>query len=261
MRKPFVLVVVPFKNQTNLVVNFLNSIMTSYVSGFSYTVILWDDGSDERELNWLWNTVPKDMLILKHNNVGYTQTAYDIVEFAKTQENHDFLLLVNSDIMLEKGTFHATVKRALSNPNCAVVGGKILEYNGDKIIHTGTRVENGKITDPYCELHRSDSKTNFVERRLWVNGCYTYYNLDILRKENLNFDLDFKPCYFEEADLMTRLNMLGYSILYEPRAIIHHKVNASHNSERKKYENVFWTNWNKYLSKWKPYFESNKLQF
>jgi len=261
MKSPFILVAIPFKNETKLLVDLVYSILKSYISGFTYYMVCFDDGSSNEELDFLYNSIPKIVTIVKGDNLGYTQRAHDIIEYAKNQPNVDYLLLLNSDVKFETGTFFSLVKRVLSNPNIAAVGGKILEYDSNRILHTGTRLENEVIIDPYCGLDRNDSKTNFAERRLWVNGCATLYNLDILRKENLNFDLDFCPSYFEEADLMTKLNLLGYSVMYEPRAIIHHLMNASHNKEREKYEKVFWENWDKYLTRWKPKFNNKQLQF
>jgi GT2 family glycosyltransferase len=261
MRNPFVLIVIPFKNEVPLLLQLVNSITKSYISGFSWSIMFWDDGSRNDQIDLLWNSVSKDMVIFKHDNVGYTQAVWNILNFSKGETQFDHLLLLNSDIKFETGTFFSMVKRSVSNPNIAAVGGKILKYDTNEILHTGTRIKNGEIDDPYCKLDRNDPQTNFTERRLWVNGSATLYKLDVLRKENLNFDLDFSPAYFEEADLMSRLNMLGYAVMYEPRAVIHHVMNATHNKERDKYEKVFWTNWQKYLEKWKPLFNSKQLQF
>lgn len=267
MRKPFILVSIPFKGEVNFVIEAVRSILSSYVSGFTYTMILWDDGSDDSDLNFLWSSVPREILIVKNQNSGYTHSVYKILDLAKNDKSFDFLLLCNSDVKFHTGTFFSLVKRILHNPNYAVVGGKILKWNSDIIQHTGTKLgpdkEPGtvKVIDPYCDLHKDDPRTNFVERRLWVNGCCMMMNLKVFRKENMNFDLEFSPAYFEEADLMTRLNIMGYSVIYEPRALVEHYVNATMNKERQKNEEVFWRNWNKYLEKWSPYFNSKQLQF
>ena len=44
-------------------------------------------------------------------------------------------------------------------------------------------------------------------------------------------------------------------------AKVEHVMNATHSKEREKYEKILWGNWNKYLTKWKPYFNSKSLQF
>lgn len=268
MRNPYILVSVPFKGQIPLLVECVHSFLNTYVSGFSYSIILWDDGSTDEELNALWNSVPKDLLILKHENVGYTRAASGIFDLAKTDKRFDFLLLCNSDVKFWTGSFHAMVKRIMQNPNFSAVGGKILKKGTGLIQHTGTRLGDDlsseykkKVIDPYCGLQKDDPRTMFVERRLWANGCAVLYNLDLLRTLNLNFNPEFNPCYFEESDLMTQLNFLGYPVIYEPRAIIEHVVNATMSQEREKYEKVFWTNWDKYLKKWGPFFNSKQLQF
>ena len=257
MKTPYTLVIVPFKGQVDYLVKFCESLLSkSYVTGMAYAVVLYDDGSTTSELDYLYeNTKKWKPLIVRNENVGYTKAVHTIFDtFCNYEKVFDYLLLANSDVKLNPGTMYSMVKRMNYNANTAVVGGKILKYDTDEIIHTGTRVENDKIVDPYVGLKINDPSTNFVERRLWVNGCCCLYNLHIMRKENLNVDLEFSPAYFEEADLMTRMNVLGYSVLYEPRAEIHHVVNATMGNDRPKYEKVFWANWQRYLDKWKSRF-------
>lgn len=258
---PFVMIVIPFKGQIQMVVNLINSIAEGYIASFSYSILLWDDGSTEEEIQLLKELTGGYFEIVRNQNVGYTKTVNRIVEFVKTLNQYHYLLLLNSDVLFEKQTFFSLVKRMNSNPNIAAVGCKVLKYGTEEILHTGTRLENGNIVDPYVGLHKNDPKTNDIERRLWVNGCSVLYNLLILRKENLNFDLEFSPAYFEEADLMSKLNLMGYSIMYEPRAVVQHIMNATHNFERDKYEKVFWENWEKYLNKWKSNFNQPRLEF
>ena len=265
MKYPYIGVFIPFKGECNFVLDCVYSIVNSYITGFSYFIVCYDDGSTEQELNYLWRSLkqnfPQDIVIVKNNNVEYTQAVHNITEYCKRDTNLDYLLLLNSDTKLHRGTFYSLVRRMTNNPYIAAVGGKIIKMGTNEIQHTGTRLENKQIVDPYCGLDINNPETNQVERRLWVNGCATLYNLRILRKENLNFSLEFKPAYFEEADLMSELNLRGYSVLYEPKAEIEHKLNATMNKERDKYEKVFWTNWDKYQNKWKPYYDSKVLAF
>lgn len=262
MRKPYIIVVIPFKGQIELLREAVFSFLRSYTSGLTYSIICWDDGSTDDELNILYNSIPHQVIISKHNNVGYTQTVHNIVNYVKGDNRIDFLLLCNSDIKMRPGSFYALVNRILKNENYGAVGGKILKYGTDEIQHTGTIVKNNKIEDPYCGLNCNDPKTNFVERRMWANGSCVLYNLNVLRKLNLNFDIEnFSPAYFEEADLMANMNLLGYPILYEPKAEIEHMVNATMGKERNKYEQIFWKNWETYKKKWEPLYDKPQFKF
>jgi GT2 family glycosyltransferase len=259
MRRPYVMMVIPFKGKTELNMQFLSQIRHLYVTGFTYGILFWDDGTPLDELNAFYNAIPRDIGIAKHDHQGYTKACYDIFETFKLDTRIDYLLLCNNDIKFRPGSFFALVNRMMHNANYSVVGGKILEWEGDKIIHTGTVIKDGKVFDPYVGLDCNTPEANTVQRRLWVNGCCSLYNMDILRKEDLNFSLDFCPAYFEESNLQTELNNRGYPVIYEPRAEIHHAVNQTMNSERDKYEKVFWTNWQKYLDKWESQFTTNPM--
>lgn len=259
MKTPYILVVIPFYNKSDLVISCLNSIVRSYIQGFNYQIIIWNDGSSEDELSKLQQSIDNRIGIYNNNrNIGYTLSCIDIVNYAK-QENFDYLFLLNNDTILFPDAFTNLFRRINSNNNICAVGGKVIHWTDDIIIHTGTRISNNKISDPYCGLEINNPITNHVERRLWVNGCYCLYNLDILRKENLNFNTDFLPAYFEESDLMTELNMRGYSVIYEPKARVRHLVNGT--TRDYDYGKIFEDNWQKYLNKWEKYFSSKNLYF
>lgn len=265
MRTPYIGVFIPFKGECKLVLDCIYSLMTSYTSGFSYFIVAYDDGSSEDELNYLYtsirNNFTADILIVKNEHVEYTQAVHNITAFCKNDPRIDYMLLLNSDTKLRRGAFYNLVKRMTTNPNIAAVGGKVIKMDTNEIQHTGTRLENGQIVDPYCGLDANNPIANQLERRLWTNGCATLYNIRVLRKEDLNFNLEFKPAYFEEADLMSELNVRGYSVLYEPAAEIEHKLNATMNKDRERYERVFWANWEKYKSKWAPRYGEKVLAF
>jgi GT2 family glycosyltransferase len=265
MKTPYIGVFIPFKGEVKLVLDCIYHLMNSYTSGFSYFIICYDDGSSNDDLNYLHtsiiNNFRSDILIVKNEHVEYTQAVHNITTYCKQDLRVDYMLLLNSDTKVHRGSFYNAVKRMQSNPNIAAVGGKILKMDTEEIQHTGTRLENGNIVDPYCGLHMNDPQTMQVERRLWTNGCATLYNVNVLRKEDLNFNLHFKPAYFEEADLMSELNVRGYSVLYEPSMVIEHKLNATMNKERDRYEKVFWTNWDLYKSKWAPRYSEKTLAF
>lgn len=260
MKKPYILIVVPFLGKIDLVLSCLDSLFKSYISGFNWQVILWDDGSSKEELNRLKNSIDSCVgIISNEKNIGYTPTVHNAVNYAK-QENFDYLLLLNNDTILFPDAFTNLVKRILINNNIAAVGGKVVHWTENITIHTGTRIKDGKISDPYCGLNINDPITNNVERRLWVNGCCCLYNLDILRKEKLNFNyLDYPMAYFEESDLMTELNIRGYSVIYEPKAKIRHFLNGT--TRDYDFGKIFEDNWNKYLNKWEKYFSSKNLYF
>jgi len=265
MKKPSILIAIPFKGKTDLTIKCLESLTKSYISGFTYEILLVSDGSTKEELEYIYKNNPyRDYSTIIHQeNIGYCKTVYNIVNYAEDR-NFDFLLLSNNDIIFFPQTVSSLVKRILSNYNISVVGCKILHWIDDIIIHTGTRIDyncENWIKNPYCGLDKNNPITDYVERRLWVNGCCCLYNLSILKKEHMNFNLEYEKAYFEECDLMTRLNLKGYSVLYEPRAIIRHRENGTTSDNLEEYYPIFKKNWNLYLSKWKKYFNSKKLYF
>jgi len=228
-----------------------------------FSITLINDGSKYEELNKVTSYFGDFINIVNSNGIGYTNVVYNLVNMAKKEKQFQYLLISNNDIKFTPSTLYSLTSRMKSNPNIASVGCKVLHWTDDVIIHTGTRIKKrceNLIENPYCGLSPDDPIANVTERRLWVNGCCALYNLDIMRKEDMNFNLEFTPAYFEECDLMTRFNMKGYSVIYEPRAIVRHMVSASHR-EDSNCPIYFNKNWKLYLSKWKKYFDSKMLYF
>jgi len=260
---PRVLVVIPFIGKPEFVKSCLDSVLNSKIHDFDLTITLLDDGSSSEDLDKLRNLgVPDAFIVRNSKNIGYTRSVYNIVEYSKLN-NFNYLLLCNSDVSILQHSIQTLVERMISNSNISVVGCKVLDWNSDHIIHTGTRINRNCenwIENPYCGLRVDDKHTKFVERRLWVNGCCALYNIDILKKENLNFSLEFSPAYFEESDLCTELNLRKYSVIYDPSAVVRHFVNATVR-DYPEYNKIFSDNWNKYLSKWQKYFNSPILNF
>ena len=131
MRKPYVLVAIPFKSQVKLLKEAVFSFLESYVSGMTFSIILWDDGSKVEELDELYNSIPRQVTIVRHENVGYTKAVHNIVNFCKSESRIDYLLLCNSDIKMRKGSFYSIVNRMLTNNNIGAVGG-VLKYGTDE---------------------------------------------------------------------------------------------------------------------------------
>lgn len=262
MKVPHVVIGIPFKGKVDLLKSFLQSLASSYISGFSWEMILLDDGSSNEESHEVKDMTSKIAKFIRHeDSIGYTKSVWEIMNESK--KNCDFLLLTNNDIILFPTAITEMVKLMVKNPNTAVVGCKVAHWTDDYIIHTGTRVNKeceNHIENPYCGLHINDPKTNFVEKRLWVNGCCMMYNMKIMEKENLNYNLDFIPAYFEESDLHTELNMRGYSVLYCPSATVRHLVNGTVR-DYPQYGKIFSDNWKKYLDKWSEYLDTPMLSF
>jgi len=131
MRWPFIFVAIPFKGEIPLLLECVNSLFPSYIKGFAYSMVLWDDGSTDEELNSLYFSLPQEVgiPIVKHDNVGYTQAIFNIFEdVLKNRSEFDYILLMNSDVKFRKNTLYSLVSRMLSNVNVAAVGCKVLKY-------------------------------------------------------------------------------------------------------------------------------------
>lgn len=252
-----VLIAIPFMNGTDFLQRAIDGLKDS-----NYTILLVNDGSSLNESESARNICKnssKIHMVTNTVNIGYVHTINRIIGEA-IRRNIDFLILANSDTIFTDTDVEALLD-LIQRPNVVAVGGKIVDYDtGTKIIHTGTRLENGEIVDPYIGRDFQDPIVNDIERRLWVNGCAVAYDMGIFRHYGFKFDTAFSPAYFEESDLMTMFNLMGLTVLYQPKAEIRHFVKATMGKDPKS-PKIFWDNWNKYLARWAPFFSSKQLQF
>lgn len=202
---------------------FLPSCLASLPSG--HEVIIVDNGSTDSsilEIKRLERSLKIKNLKLKINskNLGFAKA----VNQGILASIHDYVALINNDLVLEKDWLKHVTKAIKQYPKAVAFGGLVLSRDGKFIESEGLqyfwhgRCLNINNSHP---IHNSYFINHKSPHPVWgLNAAATVYNRQVLIDIGM-FDEDFFA-YEEDVDLSLRFYKLGLQSAFVPHAISYH---------------------------------------
>ncbi len=187
-------------------------------------ILLVDNGSPDGSGVRLQALFPEVAYLQTGINLGFTGGNNRGMERALA-EGCDYVLLLNSDTVVDSGCVSALVEAARSGATVGAVGGKILFYDAPERVWFGGgdfcrtralgrhRLEDMRDPDP---AERGLQEVSFL------TGCCMLLPTAVLREVG-TFEEDFFA-YVEDVDLSLRIRNAGYRLLYQPAARLFHRV-------------------------------------
>lgn len=211
---PAISVVMVMYNQFDLTLNALDSVRRNYAGAIE--LILVDSGSAD-ESRFAERYVTGAKFIRFNHNVGFVEACNAAFEIMSAE----FVLLVNTDVLLERGAIAAALARLACADDIGAVGGKIIRSNG-RLQEAGCIIWRDGSTEGYLrDADPNVPEANFVRDVDFCSGVFLALRSDVLRRLG-GFDVTFKPAYFEETDLCIRLHEAGYRVVYDPAIMVTH---------------------------------------
>jgi GT2 family glycosyltransferase len=206
----------------------MRSIQSS-IHDLAYEVIVVDNDSKDRSAEMIAEEFSAVSLRLNNENVGFAKANNQAMKIARGR----YMLLLNSDAELEKGTAEKLVAFMDARPLAGVAGPKVLNFDGSlqsKGFHFPS-VAYSMLT--LLKLHRA------VPRRLlpslfpsfywgendrrqvdWVSGCCMLIRADVIQRIG-GLSEDFFM-YGEDFEFCFRVNKNGLEVWYVPDAEARH---------------------------------------
>jgi GT2 family glycosyltransferase len=166
---------------------------------------------------------PEARLLRNPRNLGFAGGVNTGLRAARGE----LLVTLNQDLTCDPGFLAAMVRaHDAGGPRCGMVASKMLYFHDRGVVNsTGVEV----LRDFYCE-DRGGFEPDLGQ---WDEpgevfgpcGGAALYARAMLDEVGL-FDEDFF-CYFEDVDLAWRARLAGWRCVYEPRAVVHHKLRGS----------------------------------
>ena len=247
--KPFISIIIPTYDQTFKLFRCLQSIFLKNFK-FKYEIIVIDDLETRNNKPWFIN---KNIKYIKNkNNLGFLKSCNHASKFA----NGKYIYFLNDDTLLaDENSIQSLIDVFKQKKRVGIVGSKIL-------ISERTLQEAGCLTfnNGYCyqfgkfKNHKEDVY-NYLTEVDYVSGCSLMIPKKLFLKNN--FNILYKPAYYEDVDLAFQLKQKGYKIYYQPLSKVFHKEGSSSNSSEspaKKYQEV---NRIKFKEKWKDKLSNN----
>ena len=187
-------------------------------------IIIADNASTDSSLKFLKGNYPDLRLIQFEENLGYTG-GYNA---AINQLDHDYCVLLNSDIEVTSNWIEPVVDYMEKKPDVAACQPKILDYNDkEKFEYAGA---SGGFIDtmgfPYCRgrvfdtLETDKGQYDDTTAITWATGACMFVRTADFKKAG-GFDVDFFA-HMEEIDLCWRFRLMGRSLFCIPESQVYH---------------------------------------
>jgi GT2 family glycosyltransferase len=238
--EPKVSIVIPTYNGAALLLTCLRSVLQ--YTRIPYELIIVDDASTDKTDVLLQNLV--NVTVLRNDrNLDFLRSTRNGVARARGE----YLLFLNNDTSVRQGWLEKMVETMESYEKCAVVGAKLVNWDGT-LQEAGTVVwSDGNVNaygagdDPfkpeYCYVREVDycAGACLLVRR---SAYESYGGLDEI----------YAPAYYEDPDLCFGLRDLGYVVVYQPDVSVFHHVSGSRDLE--KVRMLCSVNREKFVGKW-----------
>lgn len=198
-------------------------------------IFVIDNDSKDNSANILRNEYPVITLIENKKNVGFGRANNQALPYI----NSRYVLLLNTDAFVEPDTVSKTVRYMDANPQCGILGVKLLGRDG--------------VLQPSCRyfptpwnifLNQTCLKRVFKSAKLmdnmswdhasvrdcdWVPGCYFLIRKEVIDQVGLLDPRYF--LYYEEIDLCFAAKKAGWHVTYFPDTTVVHIGGESAKSE------------------------------
>lgn len=214
-------------NTKKLLEDCLDSVFPETPSRYTREVFVSDNGSTDGSQEMVKTKFPQVKLIENNANLGFSKGN----NVAIRQATGKYILLLNSDTVVQPDAFDAMVRKAESDPQIGVVGPKVLLASGE--------------LDPSARRHFPNPANAFL--RLFGLKKFSNYNITAPIGEEMEVDAVTGACmlvpktvidkvgmldedyffYGEDLDWCFRIKEAGYKVVYYPAAEITHLKSAS----------------------------------
>lgn len=224
-------VVIPNYNGATLLPQVLPTVLLALANtGIPYEIMVADDASTDNSLVMLSRDFPLVKQITASQNSGFSVTSNKGIRAA----NYDWVLLLNSDVKLSADYF----KHLLSycdRTDLFGVTGRMIGWDDEEIQDGGKYpvFQGAKIKTSYDYIPNPGATADTATPCFYLSGANAFINKKLFEKIG-GFNELFSPYYAEDTELSLRAWRLGYSCLYEHRAICRHRTSSTIGSQEKK---------------------------
>ncbi|HKK53922.1 MAG TPA: glycosyltransferase family 2 protein [Patescibacteria group bacterium] len=230
------------------------------IGDFSFEIIVADNDSSDDSANMVKHTFPDVSLIRNKDNLGFAKACNQGI----TRAQGKYILLLNPDMKLERGTLNNFIIWLKNNPQADIASCKLVDEKGNivrhvrrfprfcdqlaivlKLPHLLSRVLNKYL--------RKDFDYNQSSKVDSVRGAFFAIKKDSF-KNNLLDERYF--LWFEEVDFCKYASSIGKEVWYTNKASAIDLVGKSF-SQLKTYQTqkYFSDSMLKYFKKWHPYWQ------
>lgn len=216
----------------------LESVKSLNIKGYELETVIVDNGSEDGSL-LKFKKLKNIKIISNRSNLGFAGGNNRGIEYALNR-GADYVAIVNNDVTLEKNSLNELVKIAQKYPKLGAISPKIyfekgFEFHksrykdsekGNVIWYAGGVLDWNNIYGSARGVDEVDvEQFNKTEETDFATGACMFLSKEALKKVGF-FDSRYFM-YYEDTDLSNRLKKHGFNVIYNPKAIVWHKVAQS----------------------------------
>jgi GT2 family glycosyltransferase len=191
-----------------------------------FRVIIVDNGATIDSTDKLKRECAKATVISSAENLGFAEGNNVGIRCA-LETRSEMILLLNNDTIVDGDLLKNLVETAVQDDRAGIVGGKIYYYDDPRMIwFAGGHLEIDKALGTHVGIGtRDDGSFDVMKESDFITGCCLLAKREVFERIGL---LDKKMfLYFEDADFCLRARKVGYTVLFQPKAHVYHKVSNS----------------------------------
>lgn len=194
-------------------------------------IVVVDNGSGDGSVERL-REVAGIELVESERNLGFAGGC----NLGVGRSTGEFVAFLNSDAKPEAGWIDAAIRAFASSPRVGAVASRVLDWEGTKVDYVDAAITwFGMGYKPFEGL-AARGLSEHPKDVLFATGSAMFVRRDAFDEAG-GFDERFFM-FFEDVDLGWRLNLLGWTVRYEPSSVVlhrHHAAAGKFGSEREIY--------------------------
>jgi GT2 family glycosyltransferase len=202
----------------------IDSLANSTYTNFSIIVV--DNASKDGSVVVLQNKYPGIITIENKENYGFSEGNNIGIRFA-IENGFEYILLLNNDTVVDKNALSVLINTIQTDYRIGVLGSKILYYSKPNVLWFagGYFNPNSSMGGHYGIGQIDNGQFDNLATCDYITGCCLLTRSEVLNKVGL-LDPDYFA-YLEDVDFCFRVKRAGYSINYQPKSVIYHKVSST----------------------------------
>ncbi len=185
----------------------------------------------DNSVNFVKDNFPQVKVIEVKKNYGFAEGNNIGIREALKDNNIKYVVALNNDTEVKENWLENLVQIAENDSQVGAVASKTLFFDQrDKIDSAGDYFLSGTlkvITRGYQEIDKGQYEK--------IQECFSARAAAVLYRREMLEDIEFKDDYFdsdffayiEDTDLSIRARLMGWKIVYNPKAVVYHKVAAT----------------------------------
>jgi len=228
------------------------------INYMDFKILIIDNNSNNNSVSILEESYKEYKIIKLEENLGFARGNNVGIKEA-ISNSAQFVLLLNNDTIVDPNFLNKMIESFYRNSksNIGIVGAKIYSFYDKQLSEAAGNIDFFKFIT-INDANKKSDKCDLEKQTSFISGCCMLINKEVFAKVGLLPDEYFM--YYEDTDFCVKVLEAGFKILYNPEAIIFHKISSSSGGKQSPFS-IKWNNRNRIIFMDKYKYKVSKRKF